>query len=95
MPRDVFETTTEFEAVERERVLPRGTRWHYNADASRVIIPSETDIQGEVYIDPTAKIGAGVTILVEVTSIGKGAVVDRNTVVDHDIGPVEDVKLET
>ncbi len=94
MPRETFKTTTEFEAVERERVLPPGTRWHYNEDATRVVVPVSAQIESRVHIDPTAKISTGVTIL-EGVSVGKGAVIDRNAVVEQDIDPVEDVELET
>lgn len=93
MPRDVFDSTTEFEAVEREKLLPHGTRWHYNADGTRVVIPTDTDIQGDVHIDPTAKVGTGVTILEEVTSVGKGATIRNNVVVERNVAPNEVVRL--
>lgn len=95
MPRDVFETTTEFEAVERERVLPPGTRWHYNdKDGTRVVVPINADIQNDVYIDETAKLGDNVTILAGLT-IKEDAVIGNNVTIRRDVAAGEVIKPGT
>lgn len=104
MPREVYDSTTEFEKVEREQVLPRNSRWHYNEDGTRVVVPIDANIQESVYIDPSAGIenlvylGAGSSVgpnsrIGMRSKIGEGSVVEDGVTVGTGVVVIDGITV--
>lgn len=73
MPRrEAFDSTTEFEKVEREQVLPPGMKWHINPDG-KVPVHKDSEIDPTATISERVRTSAQVVVEADVV-VGAGAI---------------------
>ncbi|MDO8335367.1 MAG: hypothetical protein Q7T74_01105 [Candidatus Saccharibacteria bacterium] len=106
MPRDNFDSTTEFEAVERKKLLKPGYRWLTNPNGSRgsARIDRRAELGPDVTIGESVFIGEGVTVgegaiigdgvnIYRNATIGKRAEIGNNAIIKSDATVEDDEKV--